>query len=120
MALRYLLLALCAAGAVGLPLVGALAHSKKETTTPADGAVLEAAPEVISMTFDSPMRVTMIRVTDANGSEIDLTRSDDMAPVTEFKALPAALKPGTYTVEWRGLSGDGHPMEGSFSFRIED
>lgn len=97
-----------------------LAHSKKETTSPADGAVLEAAPESIEMTFDSPMRITMVRLTDAGGADVELERSDGMAPVTQFEAVPAALLPGAYIVEWRGLSGDGHPMQGSFSFEIAD
>lgn len=93
-------------------------HSNKEKTTPADGAVLESAPEMIRMTFDQPMRITMVRLTDAGGDEVDVSRSDGATPLTEFEARPAALDPGTYSVEWRGLSDDGHPMKGSFSFEI--
>ncbi|MDQ0316294.1 copper resistance CopC family protein [Amorphus orientalis] len=99
-------------------LSGASAHSKKETTTPPDGAVLEAAPQSIGMSFDKPMRITLIRLTGADGESHDLERTDDMAPVREFEATPGDLAPGTYTVDWRGLSDDGHPMEGSFSFEI--
>lgn len=72
------------------------------------------------MTFDSPMRLTMVRLTDGGGADIDLQRTDAKAPVTQFKAVPAGLGGGKYTVEWRGLSGDGHPMQGSFSFEIAD
>ena len=97
-----------------------LAHSNKESTVPADGAVLNGAPTHIEMTFDSPMRLTMVRLTDAAGADIALQRADGMAPVTHFQAVPAALRPGAYTVEWRGLSGVGHPMQGSFSFEIAD
>ena len=106
--------------AVALAGTAAFAHSSKESTSPTDGAVLEAPPESIEMTFDSPMRLTMVRLTDGGGADVDLQRSDDMAPVTQFKAVPAALSAGTYTVEWRGLSGDGHAMQGSFSFEIAD
>ncbi len=97
---------------------GVLAHSKKETTTPVDGAVTTVAPETIRMTFDRPMRITFFRLTDARGNEHDATRTDSMAPVREFEATPAVLGPGAYTVEWRGLADDGHAMEGSFSFEI--
>jgi methionine-rich copper-binding protein CopC len=38
----------------------------------------------------------------------------------EFHAVPEALGPGRYTVEWRGLASDGHAMQGSFSFEISD
>jgi methionine-rich copper-binding protein CopC len=38
--------------------------------------------------------------------------------VTEFTATPADLPPGNYTIEWRGLSHDGHTTSGAFSFTI--
>lgn len=117
---RHPRIMLAAAAALALSAAAGWAHSKKEKTIPADGAVLEAAPETIGMTFDKPMRVTMLRLTDAEGAERAVTRSDGMAPVTAFEAAPAALGPGAYTVEWRGLAEDGHPMEGRFSFEIRD
>ena len=33
---------------------------------------------------------------------------------------PADMPAGAYTVNWRGLSIDGHPMQGSFDFTVED
>ena len=120
MTLRTFLLSISAFAAMGLSDKPALAHSEKESTTPADGAVLDTPPEIISMTFDSPMRLTMIRLIDADGVEIEVDRTDNMAPLTKITATPSALAPGTYMVEWRGLADDGHPMEGGFTFRIED
>jgi methionine-rich copper-binding protein CopC len=94
------------------------AHSKNEATQPADGAVLEMSPSEIAMRFDMPMRVTMISLTDQDGTEHDLSRTDNMQPVSEFSATPPALPLGQYTVNWRGLAADGHPMQGAFSFEI--
>lgn len=96
----------------------AVAYSKKEGTQPADGAVLEMSPSAITMLFDMPMRVTLISLTDQDGAAYDLTRTDDMRPVSEFSATPPMLPTGQYTVEWRGLAADGHPMQGAFSFEI--
>jgi methionine-rich copper-binding protein CopC len=96
----------------------AMAHSKKEATQPANGAVLETSPEVIGMTFDMPMRVTLLSLIDQDAKEHALTRTDNMQPVSEFVAAPAVLPAGQYKVEWRGLAGDGHPMQGTFSFEI--
>lgn len=118
MTAKHLLFTACLAGCVALSGGLALAHSENESTTPADGAILDAAPEVLAMTFDQPMRLTLVRLTDADGAEVEVTRTDDMAPVTEFEAAPAEMGPGDYTLEWRGLSSDGHPMDGSFSFQI--
>lgn len=96
------------------------AHSKKESTEPANGAVLETSPLAISMRFDMPMRVTLISLTDQDGAAHDVLRSDNMQPVTEFSAEPPALPAGLYKVEWRGLATDGHPMQGTFSFEVSD
>ena len=97
----------------------AVAHSKQEVTFPEDGAVLRAPPDVVSMRFDAPMRITLIHLTsEATGGEFELDRSDDMRPVTDFRATPPVLPNGRYTVEWRGLSSDGHPMKCRFSFEV--
>ena len=96
------------------------AHSKKEATEPADGAVLLASPPAISMRFDMPMRVTLISLTDQDGAAHDVMRSDNMQPVSEFSAELPALPAGQYKVDWRGLAADGHPMQGTFNFEISD
>ena len=96
----------------------AFAHSKQEVTVPHDGAILASPPDVVSIAFDAPMRITVIRLTSEAGDTFELERSDDMQPVTEFRATPPALPHGRYTVEWRGLSADGHAMKGRFSFEV--
>ena len=106
-----LLLATLATGA-------AVAHSKQEVTFPADGAVLATSPDVVSMRFDAPMRITVISLTSETGGTFDLGRSDGMQPVTDFRATTPVLPDGRYTVDWRGLSLDGHPMKCRFSFEV--
>ena len=97
----------------------AFAHSKQEVTFPADGAILSVSPDVVSMQFDAPMRVTVIRLTsETTGGTFELARSDGMAPVTDFRATPPTLPNDRYTVEWRGLSTDGHAMKCRFSFEV--
>ena len=96
----------------------AFAHSKQEVTVPHDGAVLAAPPDVVSIAFDAPMRITVIRLTSEAGDTFELERSDEMRPVTDFRATPPVLPNGRYTVEWRGLSADGHAMKGRFSFEV--
>ncbi|SDZ34605.1 hypothetical protein SAMN05444004_11134 [Jannaschia faecimaris] len=103
---------------IALAAGGAEAHSKDKETTPADGTVLQLSAENVGMTSDRPMRISEITLRDAAGDEHALARSDDMTPVTEFEATPATLPGGSYTIERRGLSDDGHPMEGTFSFEI--
>lgn len=98
---------------------GALAHSSAEDTTPVHDTTVDTV-EVIEMRFDDPMRVTAISLTGPEG-DVQVGRETGMEPVTEFRALPPAdLPAGAYTVDWRGLASDGHPMQGSFSFIVAD
>ncbi|MCR9089711.1 MAG: copper resistance protein CopC [Rhodobacteraceae bacterium] len=96
------------------------AHSIKEATIPADESVLTTAPDTIGMEFDTPMRVTMISLTDQDGTLHELTRNDAMEPVTDFRAQPPRLPPGIYRIDWRGMAEDGHAMQGSFRFELRD
>ena len=115
------LLARSAVAAVGLSFAlagAAAAHSRPETTTPANGEVVAQAPALIAISFDKPMRITRIELTNAGGDAFALGRTDEMAPVTRFEATPPPLPAGRYTVKWRGLSADGHPMSGRFSFEV--
>ena len=75
----------------------ALAHSEKESMTPADGAILDAVPETIGLRFNDGMRLTKVEMTHAE---------------THTEALDL----GT---QWRGLGVDGHPMNGVFSFEVK-
>lgn len=98
---------------------GGQAHSKKQTIPPSEEVVLNASPDVIAMTFDMPLRVTLITRSADDGTEHALARADNMQPVSAFDATPPMLASGGYTVEWRGLARHGRPMQGGFSFEIE-
>jgi methionine-rich copper-binding protein CopC len=66
------------------------------------------------------MRVTAISLTGPDGG-LDVARETGLDPTTEFRAVPPADMPvGGYKVEWRGLSADGHPMQGTFGFTVAD
>ena len=95
----------------------ALAHSKAEQTTPANGATVEMVG-AIELRYDDPMRVTAITLTGPD-EELEINRKVCLDPVTEFRAkLPENMPAGAYTVDWRGLSSDGHPMLGTFEFTV--
>ena len=107
-----------AAALLWLLATAASGHSASEATTPADGATLAAAPAEIRIRFDRPVRVTTLRLRDAEGGAYDVTFPRGEQTKT-LVARPEALPDGRYTVEWRGLSADGHAASGTFSFRIE-
>lgn len=96
-----------------------LAHSQKEVVVPPENATVKGSPPAIEMSFDTAMRITQIRLVDSAGKSFLLNRTDRMAPVTKFSAKPATLSPGAYNVEWKGISVDGHAMEGKWSFKVQ-
>jgi len=97
----------------------ALAHSQKEDTAPKDGEILSVAPDVISMTFNKPMRITQFKLLDTRGNKLAIENLSGKTASKAFQAKPKALPAGHYTVKWRALSSDGHPMKGTFSFSVK-
>ena len=95
------------------------AHSKQETTVPANNAVLTKAPAELVLKFDKPMRITKLALTDQAGTDYEVQRSDQMKHVLKLVAQLDPVPNGEYQVEWRGLSEDGHPMKGTFSFTVK-
>lgn len=95
----------------------ALAHSDLVETTPAQGAVVAEAPESISLQFNEEPLDSLIDVviTNAAGDVVAM----DAAEASGTEVLvpwPGALGPGEYTVAYRVVSADGHPVTGTFTF----
>lgn len=112
------LLAVVLLGAAMLaPAAAAQAHDSLESTNPANGATLEAVPASVVLTFDhTPIGVgTEIQVKDATG----INQSDGPANIVDNN-VTQPIKPGApagaYTVVWRVVSSDSHPIEGTFTF----
>ena len=117
------LLALC--GALLLAVLLALpapaqAHDTLLSSDPEDGASLETSPEEITLTYSADILEVspLVRISDENGdelAEIVPTVEGPVATATLEEPLPA----GTHTVQWRVVSSDGHPIEGTFTLTVE-
>jgi methionine-rich copper-binding protein CopC len=115
--LSALLAALILISAVVGSAVPASAHDAAESTSPAAGATVATPPEKVSITFNkNPLRLgSQIVVTDAAGNswaDGDVEIVDNVASQKLKQGAPA----GAFTVAWRVVSSDSHPIEGSFSF----
>lgn len=94
------------------------AHAELVSTTPADGARLDTAPEAVQLTFSEGVSATLgaVRVLDRTGSRVDrggVEVGDGVVTV----AL-RDLADGAYIVAWRVVSADSHPIHGSFTFTV--
>ena len=89
--------------------------------SPADGEVLQRAPERVQLFFSEPIERDFfaLEVYTANRERVD--RRDARIPPTNVQSLEATLVdtgPGIYTVVWRALSIDGHVVRGVFSYSV--
>ncbi|MDT0201637.1 copper resistance protein CopC [Nocardioides sp. AE5] len=104
-----------------LVLVGAgaaQAHAQLVSSDPANGAVVEVAPETITLEFNERIeaRGAGTRIFTGDGTEVPatVTTADRNAVVTPGAPLPE----GTVVVTWSVVSADGHTISGSVTFAI--
>lgn len=99
----------------------AAAHDELVFTNPADGATLTEAPASLELTYSGDIMdvdgANQVRVTNAAGESVtDGTPDIDGKVVTQDLATAAA--DDTYTVTWRVVSSDGHPIQGTFTYTV--
>lgn len=116
------------ATAVLTPLVGAVlllaspspaaAHDTLLGTEPAASAALDAPPTQVQLTFSADQLAVgaVVEVTGAGAAWGDGTPVVAGSVVTQ--ALLPGMPAGEYTVTWRSVSGDGHPVEGAYTFTV--
>ncbi|MGW1539355.1 copper resistance CopC/CopD family protein [Streptomyces sp. NPDC002309] len=124
--LRRLRRPLLLAAVLALLLLGgaapASAHAALGRTDPGDGAVLDSAPRHLTLTFTESvgLLVDSVRVIDPENRPVDTgdaTHPGGRADTVRV-GLPAGLADGTYTVAWRVVSADSHPVSGAFLFSV--
>ncbi|MFE2727637.1 copper resistance CopC/CopD family protein [Kitasatospora sp. NPDC059327] len=123
---RSLLLVLvCVLGAVWAgPAQPAAAHAQLVSTTPGNGARLPVAPTELALRFSESVTTVDggIQLVGGHGpvALAAPARVDPAIPQQVDIPVPAGLGPGAYTVVWRVVSGDSHPIHGAFAFAVGD
>lgn len=109
-----------AALALGMSLAAgaAVAHGSKMQSMPADGQTVAAGTKAMHLMFDAPMRITRVTMTAAKGKTYRVNGPAANQAVKVWEGKLPKLAPGKYTVDWRGMSPDGHPMKGDFAFTV--
>lgn len=119
---RALLVALFVIAGLGSGAGAASAHAVLEHTDPAAGAILPARPRLVTLTFGEAVQLppNAIRVFDPSGAEIDAAAPyhPGSAPATVGVDLRPGVVAGSYTVAWRIISADTHPVSGAFVFSV--
>ena len=106
-----------AAAVIALGAGPAAAHDEFVGSTPTDGATVDAAPGQVVLTFTEPAVAlgTRMLVTGPDGATVTEGEAR-LVGSTVVQALVPTRSAGTYHVDWRVTSADGHPVSGSFTF----
>jgi methionine-rich copper-binding protein CopC len=98
----------------------AFGHAKVTASTPADGAVLDTAPQDFQISFDDPVVMTRLGlVMGSMNMPVKFERKTEAAK--SFTIPLPALHAGQYKVTWGALSEeDGHAVTGSLSFTVKN
>ena len=124
-----------ALAALAAPASPASAHAYLAASSPADGSVLQRAPELVTLSFTEAVELsaTRIQIVDGDGQRyaptsmtLRHTSADDAAsagdteaPVDVVLGLPN-LPPNVYHVTWRTLSSDDlHTTNGNLVFGVQ-
>jgi len=115
---------LCVAGLLLLvvltALPGASAHTQLTSSVPGNGQVLQELPPAVELTFSGAVATpAYVVVRDPAGDEVaegDAQVRD--AVVTQ--PMTGRDVAGDYTVDYRVVSADGHPVTGSLTFTVGD
>lgn len=97
----------------------AFAHDTVDTTSPGVGTVVSTEPENVALTFNEAVvqignDIVVNDTAGSNWADGDIRIDGNTVSV----ALKPAMPDGVYTVVWRVVSADGHPVSGSYVFGL--
>lgn len=100
----------------------AAAHTELESSDPADGAMLAEAPAQVTLTFgEAVTEPAYVVVTAPDGTRVE---DGDAAVLDEtvrqpLDAVETAAQEGSWTLAYRVVSVDGHPVTGELTFGVQ-
>lgn len=99
--------------------VTAFAHTGLESSTPANGAVLDAQPTQVVLGFEEELMpdAETVAINTASGESITSVKVQPEGSTVTLP-WPAGLTAGDYQVAYRVVSADGHPVQGQIAFTI--
>lgn len=110
-------IALSVLGMLGVGATSAQAHTALISSTPANGAVLDAAPTSVTFIFAEALIPDLDTVSINNDKGVNVS-SQKVTPTGDQLSItwPSDLPAGKYEVAYRVVSEDGHPVSNSITF----
>jgi methionine-rich copper-binding protein CopC len=100
----------------------AMSHALPEHSIPVAGAILNKAPAIVTIYFDSELEPVFSKLIVKNEQGVQRSQGNGSIDpgnrrLLETKLLTAAK--GTYHVYWIVVSHDGHRTEGDYTFAVQ-
>jgi methionine-rich copper-binding protein CopC len=106
------------AGLLVLPAAPASAHAELVGSNPKDGATVQRLPTEVQLEFDEEVFTpAYVQVTASDGTKVG-AGAPDVAGTTVTLPLTQDGPSGSYTVAYRVVSDDGHPVTGEITFDV--
>jgi len=117
--LRLLAATLAACVVLLLGAAPAFAHTRLESSDPADGSSVGSGPDTISLTFNEDIQAEFatIKVIGPDGSEYQTGAVSSAGSRLSTSVSPLGPA-GAYEVGYRVVSDDGHPVQGKVAFTL--
>jgi putative copper export protein/methionine-rich copper-binding protein CopC len=95
-------------------------HARLVSSEPAADSVMPAGLTWFRLVFSEPITSDLsgASLVASDGRTTALATAGDARDVHALVAPVPPLDAGTYRMDWRIVSADGHPVKGSFSFRV--
>jgi copper transport protein len=99
---------------------GAFAHAVLQESSPANDSVVRRSPPAITLRFSEAVETAFgsIRIYNCSGERIDSGKISRPEPRSVSIRVDQQLPQGSYTVTWRVISADAHPVAGAFVFHV--
>lgn len=97
----------------------AFAHTGLKSSSPEDKQIVKEEVKEISMVFNTDIEnLSSFKVKDDQGTEYKIADTNTEKS-TMSGTLEQPLKDGSYTIDWKIIGRDGHPIKGTFVFSVE-
>jgi copper resistance protein C len=101
-----------------LPIAPASAHATLIRSDPKDGATVRELPSEVSLEFNEEVgSPAYVEVTASDGTDVAAGEPDILGAVVTLP-LGSEGPAGTYTLAYRVVSADGHPISGELTFDV--
>jgi methionine-rich copper-binding protein CopC len=118
-ALRLLAATVAACVALLLGAAPAFAHTRLESSDPADKSSVDTTPESVSLTFNEDISAEFASISVVGPDGTNYATGSVSAAGGQVSTAVSPLGPaGAYEIGYRVVSDDGHPVQGKVTFTL--